>query len=280
MSISRTPAEIWMKIISNAIEVPLFFETNPLETHGVNSLHAYNDELPYWQSEKTRNSLRRVCKTWNTFLKEFDHRFVRLTDVFHGRVPVKAIPIAIRLDTSFDRKCFCHSHCRNWSGDIYTMEIKHQMEALLKNTALTTKDSDIWRLKILHGGLVNVPAIFALIQECAPNLGSILEWTLPIYYVTSGRLPSRLSTLTTTLHVSESLPSYNSTISLSNLTTCHLKLLKLELPYAQWELPALRYLSIQVHSIKTAANALWALEKILELLGRNLLTLIIVYPPY
>jgi len=54
--------------------------------------------------------------------------------------------------------------------------------------------------------------------------------------------------------------------------------MKLELPYAQWELPALRYLNIYVDSVVCVASPLWALENILELVGYNLLTLIIVHP--
>jgi hypothetical protein len=266
-----------MKILASAIEVPLFFETDPIQTYGPNSLRAYHYELPYWQSERTRNSLRRVCRAWNTFLKEFDHRFVRLFDVFHGRVSVKAIPMAIRLDTSIDHKCYCHSHCRERLTNP-SPGIKDKMEGLLRHAALTTKDSDIWRLKILYSSVIHVPELFTLIQNRAPNLASILGWTLPIYYATMGHLPSRLFTLTTTLQAIPSLPAYKSTISLSNLTTWHLHLSQLELPYAQWELPALRYLNIDVESIIPVANPFRALENILELVGRNLLTLFIVHP--
>ncbi|KIM24531.1 hypothetical protein M408DRAFT_58705, partial [Serendipita vermifera MAFF 305830] len=86
--------EIWQSILKYAISVPLFFDIEPMKARGIDQ---YLSQYPYWQAERIRNTLRRVCHAWNAFLEPYDHRFIRMDDVLHKLVPLSAIPSAIRI---------------------------------------------------------------------------------------------------------------------------------------------------------------------------------------
>jgi hypothetical protein len=58
------------------------------------------DYSGYYEAERTRNALRRVCRSWNEHLRRYPHRFVRITDVMHQIVPEKYLKTAKRI--SFD----------------------------------------------------------------------------------------------------------------------------------------------------------------------------------
>ncbi|CAG7852891.1 SubName: Full=Uncharacterized protein {ECO:0000313/EMBL:CCA75169.1} [Serendipita indica DSM 11827] len=93
---TRTPLEIWQEILKLTISLPLFFSTNPgPKDLGVRG--EFTDTSIYWEAERTRNALRRVNKSWDTYLRRFDHRFVDLVDVEHGDIPLDAIRSAIRI---------------------------------------------------------------------------------------------------------------------------------------------------------------------------------------
>lgn len=59
------------------------------------------NEGTYWEMERQRNALRRVCKSWDQFLRLFSHRFVRIQDVFHGQVPIASLCKAIRISLTY-----------------------------------------------------------------------------------------------------------------------------------------------------------------------------------
>ncbi|PVG00653.1 hypothetical protein CPB86DRAFT_664198, partial [Serendipita vermifera] len=94
----QAPIEIWHKILKYAISVPLFFDPNPSEVYGIDSITDYYYEFSYWESERIRCSLRTVCKGWDSFLARFAHRYVKMTDVYHNRIPDSVLPLAIRID--------------------------------------------------------------------------------------------------------------------------------------------------------------------------------------
>lgn len=71
----RASTEIWHHILQEAIHVPIFLDPDPLTLCGVQALASYNDERPYWESERTRNVLRRVCSSWNAYLAPMAHRY-------------------------------------------------------------------------------------------------------------------------------------------------------------------------------------------------------------
>lgn len=101
----RTPVEIWTRILKYAIHVPVFFDVDPIESHGVAGFQQYYWELPYWAAERHRNSFRRVCSSWDLYLSKFNHRYIRLSDIVHGVVPDTAFPDAIRVNID-------HCDCR------------------------------------------------------------------------------------------------------------------------------------------------------------------------
>ncbi|KIM24535.1 hypothetical protein M408DRAFT_75819, partial [Serendipita vermifera MAFF 305830] len=92
---SKASVELWQTILKYAISVPIFLDVEPFESREIDQ---YSYEYPYWQTERIRNTLRRVCQDWNAFLKSYDHRFIQMDDVLHKRVPLAAIPSAIRID--------------------------------------------------------------------------------------------------------------------------------------------------------------------------------------
>jgi hypothetical protein len=47
-----------------------------------------SNESAYYEAERTRNILQRVCRSWGEYLQLYAHRFVRITDVLHGHVPM------------------------------------------------------------------------------------------------------------------------------------------------------------------------------------------------
>jgi hypothetical protein len=101
MAVERTSVEIWQMILRYAISVPVFFEANPVETCGYQQfIESYNNTRLYWRAERSKNALRRVCASWNAYLKRYDHRYVNLMDVKHGHVPTVALPRAIRIEIS------------------------------------------------------------------------------------------------------------------------------------------------------------------------------------
>jgi hypothetical protein len=57
----------------------------------------------YWEIERHRNALRRVCKAFDVYLSRFAHRFVRIVDVYHGHVAEMGICVAVRI--SFSSQC-------------------------------------------------------------------------------------------------------------------------------------------------------------------------------
>ena len=59
------PVECWQEIFKCALHVPIFFDIDPTATYGVEALAKLSDETAYWESERTRNAMRRVCSSWN-----------------------------------------------------------------------------------------------------------------------------------------------------------------------------------------------------------------------
>ncbi|CAG7852886.1 SubName: Full=Uncharacterized protein {ECO:0000313/EMBL:CCA75174.1} [Serendipita indica DSM 11827] len=92
--------EIWQKILRHAIFVPVFLDSDPVETYGTEALPYFHDEGPYWEAERGRNSLRRVFWAWNLYLRAYDNRYIRLSDVARLCVPAIALSRAIRISVA------------------------------------------------------------------------------------------------------------------------------------------------------------------------------------
>jgi hypothetical protein len=105
-TLSETPAEIWQYILRCVIHVPIFLDPDGVAVSPVSSMSAYhiygkksawNDEKLYWESERSRNACRRVCRVWDVYLGTIGHRFVRMLDVVHEVVPPTVLNQAIRI---------------------------------------------------------------------------------------------------------------------------------------------------------------------------------------
>jgi hypothetical protein len=110
------PVETWQTILRYGIGVPDFLDPDAYE--GVLSdvllsdKHSErNNEATYWLAERNRNSFQRVCRSWESYLRLFEHRYVRMLDIWHQTIPLLALKSAIRV--SFARQnCNCVRFCR------------------------------------------------------------------------------------------------------------------------------------------------------------------------
>jgi hypothetical protein len=95
------PLEIWQMILRYSISVPGFLDPDEILQDRfppwVIAKRGYSNESSYYEVERTRNILRRVCKWWDEYLQQYAHRFVCLTDVVHGNVPMQYLRSAIRV---------------------------------------------------------------------------------------------------------------------------------------------------------------------------------------
>jgi hypothetical protein len=112
---SVVPTEIWQMILRYSISVPDFFD--PPETRQdqsppwVLAKRDCSDESNYYEAERMRNALQRVCRSWHEYLQQYSHRFVCLTDVAHGNVPVQYLQSAIRVSFG-DHSPDCCRRCK------------------------------------------------------------------------------------------------------------------------------------------------------------------------
>ncbi|CAG8769632.1 5979_t:CDS:1, partial [Acaulospora colombiana] len=83
----------------------------------------WNSSKPYWAAERTRNSLRRVCKPWDQYLRQYNHRFVRMFDVAHGVFPMQHLQSAMRISLGDHTKICCN---RCISKDYWLRNLPHE----------------------------------------------------------------------------------------------------------------------------------------------------------
>jgi hypothetical protein len=158
MAVERTSVEIWQTILRYAISVPVFFEANPVQACGYQQfINSYNNPRVYWRAERCRNALRRVCASWNAYLKRYDHRYVNFMDVKYGWVPVFAISQAIRIEIS----------------DISELSSGYRRYPGLKSDILLPEGP--WLLEILEGNTISWFSEQILKSGKAPLLKSILK---------------------------------------------------------------------------------------------------------
>ena len=238
---SKAPVEIWHTILKYSISVPLFFDPDPVETYGIDILRKYSYEAPYWDSERTRNALRRVCYGWNHILKVYNHRFIRLYDVLHGRVPITALPFAIRLDLDDSYGCQCPL-CVFRGGDCWI-----EIEKIWKNAPFSSQDEAntqavpiTWKVEIIKGWIPEDAGYCSILKQRAPNLKAMISQT-PGALPYSADLPPTLRLFMTDLNESQDIFEVT---GMNYITTLHLAMDSLEMPIAKEVLPCLRHLSI------------------------------------
>ncbi|PVG04351.1 hypothetical protein CPB86DRAFT_660446, partial [Serendipita vermifera] len=77
---SMLPPEVYQIILRYSISVPNFLDPDAVDRIPAWAIHQskWNNQTEYWAAERTRNSLRRVCKSWDHYLHRYGHRFVRI----------------------------------------------------------------------------------------------------------------------------------------------------------------------------------------------------------
>lgn len=201
MACQRTPLEVWQAILRYAIAAPVFFESDPIEACGWQEfINNYREERTYWDAERHRRSLQRVCVNWNQYLKRFSHRYVQLKDVKDGHVPISAISRAIRLQINYTEVIACER--------IIRQAISERAEPWAEITYLLLQSEKVPGLKaiIAQSGLE-----WETISQLAPNLLLLYHDSL---FIQEDVLLSRL----TTLHLW--------TLNISTLPRCNFPSLK------------------------------------------------------
>jgi hypothetical protein len=130
-AISSVPVEVWQSILQYAVEVPHFLDPDAYE--GVlskalflGSASPLNDERAYWSAEKTRNQMQLVSKSWDLFLRQFEHRFIRMLDIRHRKVALQKLETAIRVSFR-ECNCNCVEFCANSSVFGFILEALEQV---------------------------------------------------------------------------------------------------------------------------------------------------------
>jgi hypothetical protein len=228
--------ELWQTILRYSIGVADFLDPDAFE--GVISHHliisrtsSTNNEQLYWCAEKRRNRLQLVSKSWDLYLRCFEHRFVRLLDIRHKTLEPETLEKAIRV--SFGKYgCQCDT-CLNASQrfEVFGCEtIDKAAKADIQIVDMKEEDHQIsdfiepWR---------NFDTVRAFI---APNCG---------YCGSFAQLVSKLTSLRHFYGKGYRGTKENGTTSLSSQTLVTLSLHdRMGSNYAEvtWNLPSLRHL--------------------------------------
>jgi hypothetical protein len=259
------PVEMWSEILSLLMSIPAFLDPDrlPLLSDPFSSLHYYH-EAPYWTNERLRNTLRRVCKTWDAILHRFQHRYVRLADMYHGHVPNHAIYKAIRiycvdcgrLDCP---KCFprakkqrnlfrLESSSRKLAVKILGGFLHDDTEMVLE--AMDRYDAAMPHLEVVLNALV--------VDEKSKN------------WLSAGRTFQKKKTIVIDSDASLTSLSFHST-SLTTIIYCNEKQ-PFSFPLTRCDLPALRHLRFPAKG-KLLGTRVREVIPILESLGQNLMSL-------
>ena len=236
---SRASVEIWGMILEYAIHVPLFLNSNPLESYDIDILEQYSYQTPYWQSERVRNSLQRVCSTWNAFLKTYNHRFIRMEDVLSRRVPVTALSSAIRIDLTIHCRC---AECTYLSfKDPYTKWMVDTWITGLWGKPGQSKKTN-WKLEILEGWLPPRSEYATTLKRVAPRLKVMLGQPTSALTLKEDALPN-LGIMTSDM---KSLRPFVDPVGLTSLTVLHIVAKLLGPPLDKNDFTALRHLTIDL----------------------------------
>jgi hypothetical protein len=264
---SEAPVEIWHKILKYAISVPLFFDPDPTETYGIDSIAKYSNEFPYRESERIRYSLRTVCKGWDAFLRQYAHRYVKLTDIYHNRIPNSVLPLAIRFEITPDTDCKCLLCLQN-HGELGVKMLEQLEKAINLANDIYGLDQQ-WNIEILEGCLMRRGRVLHLFKNRVPRLAALVRIFGPTL---------ALDTLSSNIRVlinEDSFEFPKLSLRLPNLTTLYLQKGLIDFSAKDWALPSLKHFTIEafVDSFGRTIRERDNLLEILEALGRNLETL-------
>jgi hypothetical protein len=101
MGHSMLPLELWQIILRYSISVPDFLDPDVVDNIPLLTINyvaiSWNNRKPYWAAERTRNCLRRVCKSWDAYLRQYEQRLVCMDDVVRGVVSPEHLRSAVRI---------------------------------------------------------------------------------------------------------------------------------------------------------------------------------------
>lgn len=164
--------ELWQTILRYAIGVTDFLDPDAFE--GVIEEHLIvdtaslkNDEAAYWAAEKVRNRLQTVCKSWDAYLRHFEHRFVRMLDIRHRKVDIQKLEVALRVCFG-GQHCWCNEVCRSSSTGF--QKFCSETFQMVEPTRMVIADlkTDFWFIS----DLIKIPQNFDRVQVLiTPNCG-------------------------------------------------------------------------------------------------------------
>lgn len=254
--VSSLPTEIWTQILTAAIHVPIFFEADPLKICLPDFYHQYHWQSDYWASERTRNTLRRVCAFWNSILAPYDNRFIQFQDVCSGRIPITALPKAYRIDIgASDKQCDCRRCSLKSSPSVSAIEIQQVVEQTRTLLANTSR----WNLQILMERFGSIP-FCEFVFPLAPRL-AIFIWLKAVDLQVN--LPHSLQLFRTWVP-SRDAP-YQGRFDHVSMLSLHTNMSSYGLD--QFDFPHLRHLAI-----RQATPSLGWIYPVLERWGKELIT--------
>jgi hypothetical protein len=273
------PTELFHEILEESILLPEFLDpycipevNNPLLFIGQSSLQVYENEPVYWEAERHRNVLRRVCKSFDSYLRRFDHRYIRIVDLYHGYVPLQAVYTAIRIH--FLYTCPVFDFCRQChliNGNSTTpIDLAHLLSVVGK------ADSHL-AAKIITGRSLAVAKVLENTYEKLPHLRVLLDVDSHAF----GQLGSGLGNINQlqTLHLFTDYGHVPWSSLPKSLTTLIYHSEWTHFPYwtISTQLPNLRQLRLQGPADKLGIADL---TRILEIFGHQLRSLQIGNPSF
>ncbi|KIM23374.1 hypothetical protein M408DRAFT_27937 [Serendipita vermifera MAFF 305830] len=268
---SSLSVEVWQLILRHAIFVPDFLDPDSFE--GDLKRHGFGDECRhkedqrvYWEAERTRKRLGRVCKSWRGYLSLFEHRFVRMSDIWHHRIEKTAILRATRINVAAFQ-CACAEVC-NGIPELSSRFSRFCAEIVRESRNLPVEilqgfdesAQEVWdaqdfeflgRLQVVLS-LINKNNRIPLMSQI-PTLRNF--WPGVSIYSEYPKKHLVFKSLVTLLYMA------SSTTSAASL---------------DWDLPSLRHLSIGYHgSVKPEEFTSCILLPMLRLVGRQLRSLYI-----
>jgi hypothetical protein len=114
--LSILPVEIWHKVLLYLLPVSEFLDPDQtidqlvqFPPPVIENRDWYDSFTAYHTTESTRNCLRRVCRSWNAYLSQSAHRFIRMSEVVHGIVPVYYLKSAVRISFKYHEVSYCRA---------------------------------------------------------------------------------------------------------------------------------------------------------------------------
>lgn len=266
------PVEIWNQILQDSISIPAFLDPDclPEVIDPLDNFRTFHIDHIYWSMEFHRNTLQRVCKTWDAYLRQFEHRYVRVVDVCHRKVPKEALCKAIRINYEFCDSKLCDDCLPERSRpeilSLIPTTAKELMVEIISDSIHTQEEVEEEVLtNMLAETRISLPRLRIVLDAFTHRPETKARWFKRIELLP--KLQFLRMTADTVLHP---LPLVCSR-SLTTLSYCG-RFEPFSLPLDKCDLPALQHLRFTSYS-HVLRHTINDLIPILEKLGRNLLSL-------